>query len=256
MKSPHVRRRSTPFLAVALLAAALAFLPAIVTAAPPAGPRWGYTGADGPRHWGQSFPQCALGREQSPIDLAGPFEKTAAPLAIDYHPSPLRIVDNGHTIQVDVAPGSGFTIGGERYELVQFHFHQPSEETFAGQHRAMVVHLVHRSAAGKLAVIGVPIVEGAANPLVATLWAHLPRAEGQESATPTIAIDPAQLLPAERSYYRYTGSLTTPPCTEGVTFFILRHPVEMSRAQIAAFPHPGNARPVQARNGRPIAESE
>lgn len=245
---PEAARRIAPLLAVAWLAGS------IPAAAAPV--HWSYTGPTGPRHWGEHFPSCSLGRAQSPIDLAGPFERISAPLAVSYARGPLRILDNGHTIQVNVAPGSSFAVGGERYELVQFHFHRPSEETLAGHARPMVVHFVHKNAAGELAVLAVLVDEGAENPLVRTLWAHLPEQAGREEITLALSIDPAQLLPANRAYFRYRGSLTTPPCTEGVLFYILKQPVEMSRAQIEAFPYKLNARPVQPRNGRPIAESD
>jgi carbonic anhydrase len=219
------------------------------------GPHWGYEGARGPAHWGEAFPECGLGKSQSPLDIQGPFEKATDALRISYKISPLKIINNGHTIQVNYAPGSSVTIGKETYELLQFHFHRPSEEKIDGRPRAMVAHFVHKSKEGKLAVIGVLLDFGDENELIKTLWENLPKEEGEESVVENVTIDAAQLLPQKLGYYHYPGSLTTPPCTEGVNFYILKQTKSISRAQLDAFPFKLNARPVQPLNDRKISES-
>jgi len=217
--------------------------------------QWGYQGADGPEHWGESYPQCGIGKSQSPIDISGPLIRVSTPIKLVYRESALRILDNGHTIQLNVDAGSFMRIGEQRYELLQFHFHRPSEERVEGKLKAMVAHFVHRSEGGKLAVVGVLMEDGGANPLIATLWANLPKEAGQEITVPAVKINAAAFLPSSLEYYQFMGSLTTPPCSEGVAFYILKHAVPVSKAQIEAFPYAMNARPVQPLNGRQIMES-
>ena len=143
-------------------------------------------------------------------------------------------------------------INKEPYDLLQFHFHRPGEEQFNGKAPAMVVHFVHKSKAGKLAVLGVTLNEGKENPLIKTLWANLPAKEGEESAPEKMIINPATILPSDLSFYTYEGSLTTPPCTEGVNFYILKTSSDISKGQLNKFPFKVNARPVQELNGRKI----
>jgi carbonic anhydrase len=228
----------------------------VAAAADEATHHWSYAGPNGPTHWGEI---CAAGKSQSPIDIhtASASHKNAPPLAFNYRPTPLRIIDNGHSIQVDVDPGSTLSAGGARLPLVQFHFHRPSEEAIDGRHSAMVVHLVHRDGEGNLAVVAVLLREGAANPLIATLWKNLPKRKGHEVSPPGVTIDPSELLPADRSYFSYVGSLTTPPCTEGVRWFVLKDPVTVSSSEIGTFTklYPGNARPLQPVNGREVLTS-
>jgi carbonic anhydrase len=175
-------------------------------------------------------------------------------LSFDYRITPLRIIDNGHSIQVNVGPGSSLTVGGKRYELVQFHFHKPSEEMINGKRFAMVAHLVHRDATGHLAVVAIPLRSGTPNSLIAKLWRNLPKRQGHEVVAKGISINAAQLLPASRGYYTFQGSLTTPPCAEGVRWFVLKTPVNISTGEVTAFGklYPSNARPVQPLNGREI----
>lgn len=218
-------------------------------------PHWSYEGATGPAHWGEHFPECGAGKSQSPVDIRAPFKSDSDVIAIDYKQSPLKILNNGHTIQVNLEPGSSMTVHGQKYDLVQFHFHKPSEEEIDGQPKAMVIHFVHKSADGKLAVIGALVNEGKANETIQTLWSNLPKMEGKENDVTAVTINASNLLPSNLSYYHYIGSLTTPPCTEGVNFFILKTPMEMSKEQIAAFPFAKNARPVQPLNGRQLEES-
>lgn len=215
-------------------------------------PHWGYDGLMGPERWGKEFPTCAKGKSQSPLDIQGPFVKARTSLNADYKEGPLKIINNGHTIQVNVAAGSKLRIDSMPYDLLQFHFHRPSEEKIQGTPMAMVVHFVHKNAAGKLAVLGVLLKEGNENPGIKTLWDNLPSAEGPESSPEGVSFNPGNLLPREFDFYGYEGSLTTPPCTESVSFFILKTPVNVSSAQVNKFPFKNNARPVQPRNGREI----
>ena len=221
---------------------------------------WSYSGDTGPAKWAaleSDYGVCGVGKLQSPIDILDSVaQKGALPaIGFDYKPSPLKIVDNGHTIQVDYAPGSFITVQGKRYELIQFHFHKPSEERIDGKSAAMVAHLVHKNADGNLAVVAVLLKTGQANNLVETLWKNLPPKKGTETAAEGVQVNAADLLPANRAaYYTFTGSLTTPPCSEGVTWFVLKNPTSISNTEVARFAqlYPMNARPTQPLNGREI----
>jgi carbonic anhydrase len=213
---------------------------------------WGYEGDNGPEHWGDAFPVCGKGKKQSPLNIIGPFEKSKDTLSVDYKEGPLKMLNNGHTIQVNIEPGSTLTIGKESFDLLQFHFHRPSEEQVDGKNASMVAHFVHKSKEGKLAVIGVMLNEGKDSAAIKTLWANLPPKEGEEFLPAKVTFNPASLLPKEMGFYNYEGSLTTPPCTEGVQFYILKTPVDISKQQLAKFPFKLNARPVQSLNGRKI----
>lgn len=220
---------------------------------------WDYDGANGPAQWGKLDPAwgaCDRGARQSPIDIQNGIKVALDPIEFDYHPSHWTIVDNGHTVQVNFAPGNSIRVAGRQYDLVQMHFHRPSEEHVAGKTYDMVAHLVHRSADGKLAVVAVLIEPGAANALIDTLWANLPL-ERNDTLSPMISIDPLQMLPEAREYWTYMGSLTTPPCTEGVLWLVMKTPKPWSADQIGVFArlYPMNARPVQAAGGRLIKES-
>ena len=175
-------------------------------------------------------------------------------LLFNYKPVPLRIIDNGHTIQVNYSPGSFFTVNGNRYELVQFHFHKPSEEKIDGKSHDMVAHLVHQGPGGKLGVIAVLLDAGQANGLIKTLWDNLPKEKDKENAVDKVMINALELIPKNKGYYTYAGSLTTPPCTQDVTWFVLQTPVQVSADEIARFGrvYPMNARPVQPVNSRDI----
>jgi carbonic anhydrase len=224
-----------------------------------AAPHWSYAGNNGPDHWGElrpDFKVCQLGLEQTPIDLTGGMRGDAAAVMLDYRPLPLRILNNGHTIQVNADAGSSCAVGGEKYELLQFHFHHPSEHLLAGKPFDLECHFVHRSGAGNLAVVGVFIVPGAKNAALQTIFDAMPKTEGPEQRADG-SIDPAQLLPRSTSYFRYMGSLTTPPCSEGLTWTVFKEPIEASAEQIKQFAtlFPNNARPVQGRNHRFLIES-
>lgn len=220
-------------------------------------PHWDYDGAEGPEHWGALAPEfatCATGKAQSPIDHAAFDAKKAIVVRADYHAGPLSLLHNGHTVQANFAPGSSLVSGGHSYNLVQVHFHTPSEEAFNGKHYPMVAHFVHKDAAGKLAVLGVMFEEGAANAELGKLIAAAPKTQTAEGKYTVTQINPTALLPHDLHVWRYTGSLTTPPCSEGVTWHVALKPVHASKDQINAL-HTimgSNARPVQPLNGRQI----
>ncbi len=213
---------------------------------------WDYEGAMGPENWGKEFPTCGKGKSQAPLNITGPFQKVRFNLAPDYKQGQLKIVNNGHTIQVNVASGSKIRIDGKPYDLVQFHFHRPSEEHLDGKPSAMVIHFVHKNLEGELAVLAVMLREGNENPGIKTLWTHAPKKEGAEVAPDDVMFNPANLLPKELDFFHYDGSLTTPPCTEKVKFYILKTQVNISKEQVTDFPFKMNARPIQPTNGRPI----
>lgn len=244
-------------LAAALLSAAL--LP-LCAHAEHAAHEWDYEGAKGPAKWAslkKDYSSCGLGQHQSPIDIRATSKGKLDPIAFDYKPSPLKDIDNGHTIQVNYAAGSGMTVDGVHYDLLQFHFHTPSEEHIHGKSYPLVAHLVHKSAEGKLAVVAVLFKLGKENPTLATVWAHLPKEKGVENVVEGASIDLATVLPVDHGYYNFAGSLTTPPCSEEVNWFVLKAPVEMSAAQLKQFHtlYKHNARPVQALHGRVVKES-
>ncbi|MCB1885962.1 MAG: carbonic anhydrase family protein [Rhodocyclaceae bacterium] len=210
---------------------------------------WDYSGIGGPDNWGKLKPEfstCENGNRQSPIDISDGIRVDLAPIEFSYLPSYFRIVDNGHTVQVNLGTGSTIRVMGRTYDLIQFHFHRPSEFRIGGRGYDMEVHLVHQDLDGRLAVVSVMLERGTAHPIVQTLWNNLPL-ERQASYAPEIAIDPNDLLPVDRRYATFMGSLTTPPCTEGVMWMVMRQPVQVSVDQIAIFSrlHPMNARPLQ-----------
>jgi carbonic anhydrase len=220
------------------------------------GQHWSYGGHGGPAEWGEldpTFVTCKRGELQSPIDIRGAKAADLPAIKFDYKPSPLKVIDNGHTIQVNYAPGSSIDVGGQRYELVQFHFHKPSEEKINGKSHDMVAHLVHKGADGKLAVVAVLLDKGGANPTVNTIWKNLPKEKEKETSVKA-TVDAATLLPSDKGYYTFQGSLTTPPCSEEVRWFVLKTPVKIASSEITAFGkiYPMNARPTQPLNGRAI----
>ena len=222
-------------------------------------PHWGYAGDGAPEQWGNlqpDFKVCQFGLEQTPIDLAGGMKAEAGALALDYKPLPLRVVNNGHTIQVNADAGCSCSIGGAKYDLLQFHFHHPSEHLLAGKSFDLECHFVHKSGANALAVVGVFIKPGAKNPALAPLFDSMPSKEGPEVKV-SGTIDPSALMPKSGGYFRYMGSLTTPPCSEGLTWTVFKEPIEASPDQIKQFASlfANNARPVQRRNRRFLIES-
>jgi carbonic anhydrase len=221
---------------------------------------WSYDGENGPANWGFLKPDwqlCGTGQRQSPIDIRDGVRVDLEPIRFDYKLSNFRIVDNGHTVQVNVGPGSSLAVMGRYFDLVQFHFHRPSEERINGKGFEMVVHLVHKDLDGRLAVVAVLIERGKMNPVVQTLWNNLPLEKNVDYAPDGVSIDLDQLLPGDRSYYTYMGSLTTPPCSEGVLWMVMKQPAQLSADQIGIFArlYPMNARPIQSVRGRMIKES-
>lgn len=220
---------------------------------------WSYAGGGGPSHWAELDAKniaCGSGKSQSPIDIRTKdvHRENLPALIFDYRSTPLHIIDNGHSIQIDVEPGSFLRIGDKSYQLVQFHFHHPSEERINGKASDMVAHLVHRDSAGALAVVAVLLNHGTANATVETLWRHLPKQKDHELDFAKVSIDPSGFLPRDRSYFTYTGSLTTPPCSEGVQWIVLKSPSTLSKGEIATFAahYPNDARPLQKLNGRQV----
>jgi carbonic anhydrase len=220
---------------------------------------WDYEGEGRPDNWGRLKPEfatCASGKRQSPIDIRDGIRVDQPAIGFDWRPSQFRIVDNGHTVQVHVG-GSSIVLLGKRYELIQFHFHRPAEERVNGRGFEMVTHFVHKAEDGKLAVVAVLMEGGAENPFIQTLWNHMPLEKNQDVAPPSATVDPSAFLPADRGYYSYMGSLTTPPCTEDVLWLVMKQPVQVSAEQISIFSrlYRHNARPVQPSFGRLIKES-
>lgn len=220
---------------------------------------WSYEGPGGPENWGRlspGFSLCGKGTRQSPIDIRDGIRVDQEPIAFSYQPSFVRVIDNGHTIQVNYGSGSTLSVMGRNYELVQFHFHRPSEERVDGRAFDMVAHLVHKDAEGRLAVLAVLLERGKENAFIQSVWNNLPLEKNIEFSSRS-ALDMNDLLPTRRDYYAYMGSLTTPPCTEGVLWLVLKQPVQLSAEQIGVFSrfYSNNARPVQATAGRIIKES-
>jgi carbonic anhydrase len=244
--------------AVAALILCAATLAAAQTATP-----WDYEGKRGALAWGKLDPAwkaCASGHEQSPVDIRGArLNKNLKPIEYHYIAGPVTLENNGHTVIVHVDPGSYVLVDGVRYDLVQYHFHHPSEEAVRGKLTDMVVHLLHKSADGKQLVIAVRLAEdrGDANAVLSTLWPHLPTKTGEVEKV-TDSVSPAGFLPADRGYWTYTGSLTIPPCTEGVRWFIYEQTVSLSREQLRAFAvlFKVNSRPLQDLHGRRIEANE
>ncbi|WP_440966406.1 carbonic anhydrase [Massilia sp. GER05] len=232
---------------------------AAVAAAPKHGTVWSYEGELGPANWSKinvDWAKCGTGNRQSPIDLRDGIKVNLEQISFDYHPSSFSEVNNGHTIQVTVGGGNFITVGNTVYELQQFHFHRPSEEKINGKGTEMVIHLVHKSAEGKIAIIAVLLERGQPHRLMQTIWDNLPL-EKFDTVSPSIVIDPTDALPERREYFTYMGSLTEPPCTEGVLWMVFKQPMQASPAQMALFSrlYPLNARPVQSTAGRLIKES-
>jgi carbonic anhydrase len=226
---------------------------------------WTYEGATGNEHWGDLDPEyaaCKIGKEQSPIDIRIAQKAELPAIVFEYKSSPLKyVINNGHTIRVDYhdSPGTGnfVIVGDKRYQLTQFHFHRPSEEYIHGKPYDMVVHLMHKASDGKIAAVAVLLKAGRANATIQQIWEHMPKTEGQEEVS-EVEVNPAGLLPHDVAYYTYIGSLTAPPCTEGVTWFVLKTPVDISEEQINAFAtlYPHDVRPIQPLNGRVVEESQ
>ena len=217
--------------------------------------RWDYSGKNGSAAWASidpSWKACGAGKAQSPIDIE-PKSGSAKPIVFHYKPTIATVMDTGRTLQVNVAPGSTIEIGDAVYQLVQFQFHAPSEHTIAGEHYPLEVQLVHKDGEGKQAVISVLYDTGAEAKPLANVWSAWPHKLGAEAklAKP---FDPSALLPETRTVFRYTGSLTTPPCTEGVVWNVMRRTLSESKAHLDAFGarYTHNSRELQALNERTV----
>ena len=232
------------------------------------GAHWGYEADNGPDEWGSMDPEwilCAEGLEQSPIDLANTTEIELPGVQIDT-PSDQEVevlnqegvieaLDNGHTIQINTKTAETMTVGDKTYALVQFHFHAPSEHTVDGEHFPMEMHFVHQADDGALSVVGLLIEEGAHNPGIGPLWAQLAEAPGTATTVQIPAHFAENIFSGEATgVYHYDGSLTTPPCSEGVKWYVRRTPTQFSKDQIAAFTafYDHNNRPVQALGNRTL----
>ena len=222
---------------------------------------WAYEGEAGPQAWGKLKPDfnvCAIGKRQSPINiedgqtLQGPAEA----IQFSYVPSGASVVNNGHTIQVDVQGENTIVVRGASFKLLQFHFHTPSEESINFKRYPMVAHLVHRNAEGQLAVVALLLEQGNSHPVIDKVWTYMPLDTSDRVRMPPESLNLAELLPKDQRYYQFMGSLTTPPCSEGVLWLVMKQPVQISKAQLRLFQqlYPNNARPVQPLNGRPVRE--
>lgn len=248
-----------------LVALAVAVLPVPVLAEAPHS-HWGYDGKDGPRAWATlsaEYAECGRGSRQSPIDLpvaanADIPRAPAAEMRVYHHEHALEVSNNGHTVAVSYDDGDQLALGGHVYPLVQYHFHTPSEHTVAGQHFPGELHLVHRAANGRLAVVGVMLESGAHNAAFDAVIGHLPATAGASERVDRVPVDIDALLPASRHAFRYEGSLTTPPCSEGVEWLVMRTPVSIDTHQLnsltAVLHH--NNRDTQALHGRAIKSTE
>ena len=250
---------ATPFLAALRRAAlcAVAALPLGTQANDAA--HWQYSGEYGPARWGALRPEYALcdrGQRQSPIDIVAPRRQTLPPLRFQYRGAPARIVNDGHTVRVRVANGSRMALGRDNHTLQQFHFHVPGGDRVQGEEFPMAMHFLHKSSAGRLVSLVVLFRLGAENPALAALLPKMPAHGQPERLLPDAPLDPARFLPAGHGYYAYEGSLTAPPCTEGVLWLVMKQPVELSAAQLARLSalFPNNARPVQPLHGRVVTE--
>ncbi|MGE0372555.1 MAG: carbonic anhydrase [Gammaproteobacteria bacterium] len=220
---------------------------------------WEYSGHAGPEHWGELSPEfslCGSGRNQTPIDLDAMIEAELAPIEFRYQAAGHEVINNGHTIQVNFDSGSGIAIDGRQFDLKQFHFHAPSENHIQGKSYALEGHLVHADKDGNLAVVAVMFEPGAANEVIDQAWKVMPEKAGGKSALGA-KVSAEGLLPVQRDYYRFNGSLTTPPCSEGVRWLVMKEAMTASEAQIEQFAHvmhhPTN-RPLQPLFARPVLQ--
>lgn len=219
---------------------------------------WSYGGKNGPNRWSTltaGYEACGKGRMQSPVNLQGPAVRGEVDIDFDYKASLLQVLNNGHTFEVVYGAGSGILVNGERFELLQFHFHSPSEHSRDGQRYPMEVHLVHKNAKGQLAVVGIFMESGAENIALMEMWDHMPMQAGPAATVDRVAVSAADLVPSGTQFFRYMGSLTTPPCSEGVNWFVASEAISVSRAQVEKFLQAAgeNARPLQALNNRLLA---
>lgn len=244
--------RLTPLIFISLLLNACSS-----TTAPATPPHWAYEGEEGPSHWGEleGYATCGDGTHQSPIDVSSPTEQDLTNISFHYQPSEVNILNNGHTVQVNYDAGSYIELDGTRYDVLQFHYHAPSEHTVNGQSFPAEIHIVHKNAEDSLAVVGILLQEGKQNDAFSAFIDHLPKEKTDVKDAGT-TINAADFLPAVQTTYRYDGSLTTPPCTEGVQWLLMTAPVELSTAQLSTLESifEANNRPVQPLGERTTIE--
>jgi len=219
---------------------------------------WGYSGHQGPENWAQlSHDNLSCnGKNQSPINLTGFIEADLTPLTFNYKQGGEQVINNGHTVQVNYQKGSSLAIDGKSFNLLQFHFHAPSENHINGKSYPLEAHLVHADKQGDLAVVAVMFEQGESNDLLSKAWKTMPKHAGEQFSLPE-KINVAKLLPKNRDYYRFNGSLTTPPCSEGVRWLVMKDPVTVSKTQLISFRgalHEANNRPIQATNARTVLQ--
>jgi carbonic anhydrase len=245
-----------------ILISALAAMMSTLQASEKDSAHWSYEGEEGPEHWGElidAYRMCSDGANQSPIDLVADVHANLPELQFEYFShSMVDETNNGHTIQQTIKPGSFLKIPSRDLsaELKQFHFHSPSEHTIAGKSYDMELHFVHFDENGALLVVGVLIQEGKEHPVLNQLWSFMPQNPG-ETSQEAVSIEETNLLPDTREYFSYSGSLTTPPCSEGVKWIVIKTPIEASARQIAIFKERvGEAtnRPIQPHNARLIVD--
>jgi carbonic anhydrase len=235
-------------------------------APPKEAPHWTYEEAEGPAKWSTlsgEWKVCGAGRSQSPIDIDKTAKSDLPAFKAEFKPATLKIIhhehmadaiNNGHSIQVNYTEGDTLKIGDQQFQLLQYHFHSPSEHTVAGKHFPIEMHLVHKASDGQLAVIGVFVEEGRHNAAFDPIWSNLPKTKSTEYHLENVKVDVSSLLPTKTTSYRYDGSLTTPPCSEGVKWIVMTTPIQLSTQQINTFRAimKGNNRPIQALNGRSV----
>ncbi|WP_417456054.1 carbonic anhydrase [Kordiimonas sp.] len=233
------------------------FMATALAASASAQDNWSYSGSNGPDSWGAVSSVCANGSMQSPIMMEGTEAVLLNRLETNYGVSPVDMKNDRRTVRFDYAPGSMLKVGDKSFELTGFHFHTPGEHYVMAQSFPMEIHFDHRAADGTLARVAVLVKEGAANIAAEELWPHLPIEPDQTSRRPEIKINARDLMPNDGAYYRYMGSETHPPCTEGVNWYVFKEPVEFSKEQIAVINGimGGNARPLQPRNNRMILDA-
>jgi carbonic anhydrase len=242
-----------------LLSAMLSFSIGANAASAPTAPHWSYEGSAGPEHWGElsaDFKTCHNGKFQSPIDIRNTIEGRLPPLRLEFHTAAEKLVNNGHTVQVDVDDEDNFMLDGEIFRLKQYHFHTPSENQINGHAYPLEAHFVHANADGEIAVIAVMFEVGKENSALNPLIAAMPKQENQAVEVKQ-RMDLTPLFPTDRHYYRFSGSLTTPPCTEGLRWLVMKQPVTLSQSQLQAFQQAlknANNRPLQPLHGRLIVE--
>lgn len=249
---------------IRLLSLCALFLPILLQGSHHHLPDWSYKRDDGPYKWGDLHPAyhlAKIGKKQSPIDIdpGKAVAKDLPKITFHYKPTPLNVINKHHTIRVNYEPGSYMHVGDETYELIQFHFHSPSEHTYNGNRLEMEVHLVHKNKKGELAVVGVFLVEGGENHIIGEVWKYFPMEEGPARTVQGVMVDASELIPnSDMDYFAYSGSLTTPPCTENVRWHVMRVAKQVSPKQLKKFRDiiGRNARPLQRLNERIVHVSD